>query len=43
MAENPLASLPAQMHTWKETKALYPKYKLTEPILLTHCWLGSTP
>jgi hypothetical protein len=24
LAENPLGSLPAQMHTWKETKALYP-------------------
>jgi len=23
LAENPLGSLPAQMHTWKETKALY--------------------
>src|SRR5438874_9709991 len=23
LAENPLSSLPAQMHTWKETKALY--------------------
>src|SRR5437868_6971941 len=22
-AENPLGSLPAQMHTWKETKAMY--------------------
>ena len=23
LVENPLGSLPAQMHTWKETKALY--------------------
>src|SRR5436190_24200167 len=23
LAQNPLGSLPAQMHTWKETKALY--------------------
>ena len=23
LAENPLGSLPAQMHTWKEIKALY--------------------
>src|SRR5258708_17938985 len=23
LAENPLGSLPAQMHTWKETKAVY--------------------
>ncbi|MFL5590808.1 MAG: transposase DNA-binding-containing protein [Ktedonobacteraceae bacterium] len=23
LAENPLGSLPAQMHTWKETKAWY--------------------
>src|SRR5439155_7710034 len=23
LAENPLGSLPAQMHTWNETKALY--------------------
>ena len=23
LAENPLGSLPAHMHTWKETKALY--------------------
>ena len=23
LAENPLGSLPAQMHTWKESKALY--------------------
>src|ERR1700693_5242948 len=23
LAENPLGSLPAPMHTWKETKALY--------------------
>src|SRR5216684_3354610 len=23
LAENPMGSLPAQMHTWKETKALY--------------------
>src|ERR1700730_2860315 len=23
LAENPLGSLPAQLHTWKETKALY--------------------
>src|SRR5437588_10999567 len=23
LAENPLGSLPAQMHSWKETKALY--------------------
>src|SRR6266704_1963215 len=23
LGENPLGSLPAQMHTWKETKALY--------------------
>ena len=23
LAENPPGSLPAQMHTWKETKALY--------------------
>jgi hypothetical protein len=23
LAENPLGSLPAHMHTWKETKAVY--------------------
>src|SRR5437764_9321273 len=40
LAENPLGSLPTQMHTWKETKALY---RLLDEPDVTKARLDATP